>query len=128
MRQCLLVLSMLMSLVVCPFDCMGRMTTADVTGVSAGGCPSCTHCGTDSDDPCGPNSGGQRCDCICNGAVLTDNVSISADWSVAWCVDAVEVVAPVEHALAAARLESNDAACQMRLGRSLHLALHSLQI
>jgi hypothetical protein len=129
MRQFLLVFSMLTSLVVCPFDCMGRMTTGDAVGMSVGGCRCCSQCGSDSDDPCTPNSDGQRCDCICNGAVLTDSVSISADGSMAWSVDAVVASAPVALGLAAARHEiQNVATDRMRPGRSLHLALHSLQV
>ncbi|MDZ4686215.1 MAG: hypothetical protein SH850_14200 [Planctomycetaceae bacterium] len=128
MRQLLLVLSMLTSFVVCPFDCMGRMTTGDAVGLSAGGCRCCSQCGTDSDDPSAPTSDGQRCDCICNGALLTDSVSISADGSMAWSVDAVIAAAPVALGLAAARQESQNAADRMRPGRSLHLALHSLQV
>ncbi|MDZ4688639.1 MAG: hypothetical protein SH850_26495 [Planctomycetaceae bacterium] len=55
-------------------------------------------------------------------------MSISADGSGAWCVDAIEVAAPLELALAAARLASHEAAARLRPGRSQHRALHTLQV
>lgn len=119
---------MLASLLVCPFDCMGRMAEGQGTLTAGGECCCCSRCNTNSDEPREPNSDGQRCDCICNGAVLTDSISISFDQSVTWGTGAADVAIPLELSIAAACHENNDAIGRMRLGRSRHLALHSLQV
>lgn len=128
MRHLLLILSMLASLVVCPFDCMGRMADGQGALMAGGKCCCCSHCNTNSDEPCEPNSDGQRCECICNGAVLTDSISIAFDQSVTWGIGAAHVAIPLELTPSAARHENDDAVGRMRPGRSRHLALHSLQV
>lgn len=128
MRQLLLVLSMLASLVVCPFDCMGRMAEGQGALAAGGKCCCCSHCDTTSDEPGEPNSESQRCDCICNGAVLADSLSISFDQSATWETGAADVAIPLELSIAVARHENHDAVGRMRPGRSRHLALHSLQV
>jgi hypothetical protein len=128
MRGFLLVLSMLTSLVVCPFECMGRMTAGQDKSASAGKCCCCSHGRTDSQDPSDPSPGSPRCDCICNGALLTDSVLLSMDATFAGTVNLSEATALLELTLAAAHAESAEAARRIRPGRSVHLALHSLQI
>jgi len=128
MRQLLLVLTMLISLVICPFDCMGRMTTGDGEGASGRKCGCCSHCTESPATPSVPTSDEQRCDCICSGAVLIDSVSLPADQSLTSAFAVIDVPAAVELALAAVHRESADASGLIRPGRSLHLAMHSWQI
>lgn len=127
MRQTWLILSMLTSLVACPFECMEWVKSGDTFAVSAGGRCCCSHCGNETEEPGDRNSGSPYCGCICNGAVLTGRVSVSADVT-SWNVNAVEVVASGLVDRAVASHDRSAVAARMRPGRSLHLALHSLQV
>jgi len=127
MQQLLLVLAMLTSLVICPFDCMGRTVAGDGNGMVGRKC-CCSRCTENPATPAEPTPDGQRCDCICNGAVLADDVSLPVDQSMTSAFAVIEVPASVELAVAAGTQESADYAGLIRPGRSRHLALHSLQI
>lgn len=128
MRHWLLILSMLASLAVCPFNCMEQMSMGDGTAAPSGGCVCCAHCHTDSEAPAEPCSDSPCCDCICNGAVLATMTSISFDDVSVWGVDLLVVVDPVLSLQAAMRQDREVDRGRMRPGRSLHLALHSLQV
>src|SRR5262245_48011585 len=106
MHGFLLVLSMLTSLIVCPFECMGRMTAGHGSIESGRKCCCCSHGGTNSDDAGEPNPDSPRCDCVCNGALLTDNVSFSIDAASAGMVGLSDGTALLELTLAAAHPET----------------------
>jgi hypothetical protein len=125
MPQMLLVLAMVLSLVACPFDCMGRMTAGE--GGAARGC-CCARCAENPVMPSEPTSDGPRCDCICYGAVLIDSVSLPFDPSSASAFAVVDVPVFVELARVDGAHPSAESAGLIRPGRSLHLALHSMQI
>jgi len=128
MRDRLLVLSMLATLIVCPFNCMGQMTVGNVAFVSSGGCHCCADCGTDPDNPAEPNSDSPCCDCFCNGAILVGVTSLSLDDVSAWGADLLVVADPVLSLQAALHQDREVNRGRMRPGRALHLALHSLQV
>lgn len=128
MRQWLLVLSMLASHAVCPFNCMGQMSMGDGTAALSGGCACCAHCHPGPEAPSEPCSDGPCCDCICNGAVLATMTSIAFDDVSAWSADLLVIVDPVLSLQAALCQDREIDRGRMRPGRSLHLALHALQV
>lgn len=126
MRQWLLVLMMLSSLLVCPLQCMGRATVA-VDGASVARDCCCAHCTEHSDVPSEPDAGGEGCDCICQGAVPTGAVpplplSLAAGW-----ISADNARPPVYVAATGASRRGDAPSCWPP-GRSIHVAIQSLQI
>ncbi len=128
MREWTLILLMLVSLIACPFDCMGRMTAGGVTDTCSGRCCCCSRHQTNSDTPTPTHPTEQRCDCICNGALITDSVVVNLDCPSSCHVGPLLIVAPGLLFHTEESQDNRSAISRLRLGRSLHLALHSLQV
>ena len=125
MGRILLVLFMQTSLMVCPFDCMGRAT--DGIGVPTAGDkgPCCPHCRSESEQPADSPAEDPGCDCICCGAVLAEVASVIPEASVSWGVLTVRENASVGAILVASRHNRDATLGHMQGGRSRHLRWHS---
>lgn len=80
MFRILLVLNLVGALNACPFVCMGHAAGSDRSDAATETCPCCASShAPDSDEPMVPAEEDGCCDCICNGAVVSDETTVSLD-------------------------------------------------
>lgn len=82
MSKALLTSVLTLSLLLCPFHCMGILTGAEQgSSIMEGGCSCCEHFSTtgqaSSDNPEAPQEDGVCGNCSCHGAIAADPVDFS---------------------------------------------------
>jgi hypothetical protein len=141
MHRLVTVLLLVCTLLACPFECMGHAagrcgSVGDGASVSKPACHCCARqCpavpAPSTDEAPGTPARGVPCgDCLCCGAVLPDHTDFmlsvgQAEWQATPCVvpaNAAELLSE------AAWIFDNDPPHALAFGRSLRLAVQSLQI
>ena len=130
MSHSLTALLMIASLVACPFRCTAQSTRPQpAKAVADSGCRCCAHRSKPAEAPASPKSDDDCCNCICNGAVLTDRDSHVA-------VELSHVVSAVHAGAMGVDRSVRVTSCRRvdddpgrgLPGRARRLAMHSLQI
>lgn len=125
MRNILLVLAMLISHIVCPFQCMGQHAAAQES-VAPTRCHCCSHPASETNDPLAPQDDEVRCDCICQGATLSEHFTLPPASEVsAFIATGFSLTAD---RFAVTTQVNDDSPPRAPLGRTFHLALHSLVV
>ena len=130
MSKSLTALLMIAGLVACPFRCTAQSAPPQpAKAVADSGCRCCAHRSKPAKAPAAPKSDDDCCNCICNGAVLTDRESgVAVELShVDSAVDAGAMGVVQSVRVTSCRRLDDDPGRGMP-GRARRLAIHSLQI
>ncbi len=130
MSKSLTALLMIVGLVACPFRCTAQSTrTQPAKEVADSGCRCCAHRSKPTEAPAAPKSDDDCCNCICNGAVLTDRESdVAVERSLVAAAVDISAMGVAEFARVTTCRRWDDDSGRGMPGRARRLAIHSLQI